>query len=143
MQKFGFSMLCFGICYLLVTIVSILHTVFNIYFLRMKPMNENNIGDGYEKTKVFHPVYNIILFSFFGLIYVSGLQNPALKGVIVTGFVWVLFYIDLDILVWVVIKHKWSLSFKEYWVDFQPWIFFVYLAVFFGPVIGFGVNCAL
>lgn len=67
-------------------------------------MDENGMGEGYEKTKPWHPLYNIILFSLFG---------------------------------WVLIKHPWSLSFKEFYVDYQPWITLIYLAIFAGPVVGY------
>ena len=63
MQNFGMSMIWFWVCYLLVTVVGILHTVFNIYVLHMKPMDSESMGEGYEKTKPWHPLYNIILFS--------------------------------------------------------------------------------
>lgn len=38
---------------------------------------------------------------------------------------------------WVMIKHPWNLTFKEFYVDYQPWISLIYLAIFLGPVIGF------
>ena len=49
MQNFGMSMLWFWICYFLVTLVGILHTVFNIYVLHTKPTDAHSMGDGYEK----------------------------------------------------------------------------------------------
>ena len=97
-------MLWFWVCYAIVTCVGILHTIFNIYVLKMKPMDESGMGEGYEKTKTWHPLYNIILFSLFG---------------------------------WVLIKHPWSLSFKEFYVDYQPWITLIYLAIFAGPLVGY------
>ena len=42
-----------------------------------------------------------------------------------------------DVFGWVIIKHPWSLSFKEFYVDYQPWITLIYIAIFLGPVIGF------
>ena len=54
MQDFGMSMLWFWVCYAIVTCVGILHTIFNIYVLKMKPMDENSMGEGYEKTKPWH-----------------------------------------------------------------------------------------
>ena len=101
---FGMSMLWFWVCYAIVTCVGILHTVFNIYVLKMKPMDENGMGEGYEKTKPWHSLYNIILFDVFG---------------------------------WVLIKHPWSLSFMEFYVDYQPWITLIYLAIFAGPTVGY------
>lgn len=71
MQNFGMSMLWFWICYFLVTLVGILHTVFNIYVLHTKPMDAHSMGDGYEKNKPWHPLYHIILFSLFGYLYLN------------------------------------------------------------------------
>ncbi len=40
MQNLGISMLWFWVSYIIVTVIGILHTVFNIYVLKMKPMDE-------------------------------------------------------------------------------------------------------
>lgn len=63
MQNFGMSMLWFWVSYIIVTLAGILHTVFNIYVLHMKPMDDKSMGEGYEKTKPWHPLYKI-LYSF-------------------------------------------------------------------------------
>ena len=86
MQNFGMSMLWFWVCYAIVTCVGILHTIFNIYVLKMKPMDENSMGEGYEKTKPWHPLYNIILFSLFGWLYMNGLTEPSLTEALITAF---------------------------------------------------------
>lgn len=137
MQNFGNSMLMFWICYLLVTCVGIGHTVFNIYVLHMKPMDEHSMGEGYEKTKPWHPVYNIVLFSLFGWLYMRDLSEPSLTDALLTGGIWAAICIVFDLFGWVVIKHPWSLSFKGFYVEYQPWITLIYLAIFMGPVIGF------
>ena len=49
MQNFGLSMLWFWASYIIVTIIGILHTVFNICVLHMKPMDDKSMGEGYEK----------------------------------------------------------------------------------------------
>lgn len=85
MQNFGLSMLMFWICYVLVTLVGIGHTVFNIYVLHMKPMDEHGMGEGYEKTKPWHPLYNIILFSIFGWLYMRGIDCPSFMDAVITG----------------------------------------------------------
>ena len=110
MQDFGRSMLWFWVCYLLVTLAGILHTVFNICVLKMKPMDEQGMGEGYERTKPWHPLYNTV---------------------------WAGICIVFDVFGWVLIKHPWSLTFKGFYVDYQPWITLIYLAIFLGPVIGF------
>ena len=137
MENIGYSMLWFWVCYLLVTIVGTLHTVFNIYVLKMKPMDKDSMGEGYEKTKPWHPLYNIILFSLFGWLYMRGVAVPSISEALTTGLIWVGICIVFDVFGWVIVKHPWSLSFKEFYVDYQPWISLIYLAIFLGPVIGY------
>ena len=69
MQNFAMSMLWFWVCYVVVTRVGIAHTVFNIYVRHMAPMDQSGMGEGYERTKPWHPLYNILLFSLFGWLY--------------------------------------------------------------------------
>ena len=137
MENFGRSMLMFWISYAIVTMIGIGHTIFNIYVLHMKPMDENSMGEGYEKTKPWHPLYNIILFTIFGWLYLRGLAQPSLTEALITGGIWAGICIVFDVFGWVLIKHPWSLSFREFYIDYQPWITLIYLAIFLGPVVGF------
>ena len=142
MIEFGISMLCFWVCYILVTLVGMLHTIFNIFVLHMKPMDDNSMGEGYEKTKPWHPIYNIILFSIFGFIYMNQLINPTITEALITGTIWMGICIVFDVFGWVIIKHPWSLTFREFYVEYQPWISLIYLAILLGPIIGF-IFCIL
>ena len=137
MRNFGFSMLWFWTAYILVTIVGVLHTIFNIYVLHMKPMDQNSMGEGYEKTKPWHPLYNIVLFSLFGWLYMQGLDTPTLQDAIFNGLIWAGICIVFDVFGWVLIKHPWSLTFKQFYVEYQPWISLIYLSIFLGPIVGF------
>ena len=137
MRNFGFSMLWFWTAYILVTIVGVLHTIFNIYVLHMKPMDQNSMGEGYEKTKPWHPLYNIVLYSLFGWLYMQGLDTPTFQDAIFNGLIWVGICIVFDVFGWVLIKHPWSLTFKQFYVEYQPWISLIYLAIFLGPIVGF------
>ena len=137
MKNFGMSMLWFWVAYAAVTILGIAHTVFNIYVLHMKPMDGTSMGEGYEKTKPWHPLYNIILFGLFGWLYMRGVTDPSLYDALITGAIWAGICIVFDVFGWVIIKHPWSLSFKEFYIDYQPWISLIYVAIFIGPVIGF------
>lgn len=143
MQNFGMSMLWFWSAYVVVTIIGILHTVFNIEVLGMGHMDENSMGEGYEKTKPWHPLYNIILFSVFGFLYIDGLNEPSIAEAVVTVAVWTVICIVFDLFGWVLIKHLWSLSFREFYIDYQPWITLIYVAIFSGPVIGFLLLSAI
>ena len=140
MQNFGFSMLWFWIAYIIVTLIGILHTIFNIYVLHMKPMDKESMGEGYEKTKPWHPLYNIVIFTVFGFIYMNGLSNPTIVEAFITGAIWVSICIVFDVFGWVIIKHPWSLTFKQFYVEYQPWITLIYIAIFIGPILGFSLT---
>jgi hypothetical protein len=137
MKNFGMSMIYFWLAYIIVTGVGVLHTMFNIYVLKMNPMNEKNMGEGYEKTKPWHPLYNIVFFTVFGWLYLNFLSSPNLEDAFVTGAIWTGICIVFDLFGWVIIKHPWSLTFYEFYVDYQPWITLIYVAIFLGPPIGF------
>ena len=48
MERFGLSMICFWVCYILVTWIGVAHTIFNIKVLHMKSMKESpGMGEGY------------------------------------------------------------------------------------------------
>ena len=138
MQNFGMSMLWFWVAYIIVTLIGIGHTIFNIVVLHMKSMKDSpGMGEGYEKTKPWHPLYNIIIFTIFGFLYMKGLNNPTITDAIITGAIWATICIIFDVFGWVIIKHSWSLSFKEFYIDYQPWITLIYIAIFIGPIVGF------
>ena len=143
MQNFGYSMLWYWIGYITVTVVGVLHTVFNIYVLHMKPMDANSMGEGYEKTKPFHPLYNIILFPICAYLYLNTLSAPTITDAFITGLIWAGISIVFDVFGWVIIKHPWSLSFREFYVDYQPWISLIYLVILISPLIAFGINAII
>ena len=76
----------FWSAYIIVTLVGIFQTIFNIYVLHMKPMDKDSMGEGYEKTKPWHPLYNIVIFTVFGFIYTNGLSNPTIAEAFIPTF---------------------------------------------------------
>lgn len=137
MSNLELSLFCLLMCYVLVTWVGIGHTIFNIKVLHMKSMKESpGMGEGYEKTKPWHPLYNIILFTLFGWIYMRSLTTPTLSEALITGAIWAGICVLADLVGWVLIKHPWRLTFKEFYIDYQPWITLIYLAIFVGPTVG-------
>ena len=135
--KFWILNAMFWSAYIIVTLVGIFHTIFNIYVLHMKPMDKESMGEGYEKTKPWHPLYNIVIFTVFGFIYMNGLSNPTIAEAFITGAIWVSICIVFDVFGWVIIKHPWSLTFKQFYIEYQPWITLIYIAIFIGPILGF------
>ena len=67
----------------------------------------------------------------------SGLSDPTLEQALLTGAIWAGICIVFDVFGWVIIRHPWSLSFREFYLDYQPYISLIYLAIFLGPVVGY------
>lgn len=140
MENFGFSMLWYWLAYFLVTLIGMLHTVFNITVLHMKSMKDSpGMGEGYEKTKPWHPLYNIVIFPLFACFYFNGLETLTLSNVIATSIIWGTITVVFDLVGWVLIKHPWSLSFKEFYIDYQPWITLIYMTIYASPFIAYGI----
>ena len=140
MECFGMSMLWFWIAYFVVTDIGVLHTIFNIKILKMKSMKESEgMGEGYEKTKPWHPLYNIIIFPIFAYLYFKGLDTITFSNVIYTSLIWGTITVVFDLVGWVLIKHPWSLTFKEFYIDYQPWITMIYVTIYASPFITYGL----
>lgn len=131
-------MLYYWLAYFIVTLIGILHTIFNITVLHMKSMKDSpGMGEGYEKTKPWHPIYNIIIFPIFATIYLHSLPDPTLSDAFFTSLIWGTLTIIFDLFGWVIIKHPWSLSFRDFYVKYQPWISLIYLAIYASPFIAY------
>lgn len=137
-KDIGMSLLWYWLCYVVVTAIGIGHTIFNILVLHMGSMAEGpGLGEGYEMTKPWHPLYNIILFTVFGLLYLRRVKEPTLKKAMATGALWAGISIVIDLVGWVLVPHPWTLTFKEFYIDYQPWITLIYLAMFIAPLISY------
>lgn len=144
MENFGFSMLWYWAAYFVVTGIGVLHTVFNIVVLHMKSMKDGpGMGEGYEKTKPWHPLYNIIVFPISAYLYFQGLEAVRLSNVIATALIWGTITVVFDFIGWVFIMHPWSLTVKEFYIDYQPWITLIYITIYASPLIAYGVMSLL
>ncbi|MBU3192208.1 hypothetical protein K9O30_22525 [Clostridium bowmanii] len=139
-MNFELSMLWFWSAYVFVTLVGIGHTCFNWKVLKMENKVEkvSSMYDivPYAKTVPFHALYNIIIWPIFSYIYFLQV-NPLniWKEALVLGTSWALITIIFDVFGWVIIKHPWRMTFKEMYVDYQPWITLIYISIFISPFI--------
>lgn len=143
MENIMSLLLWYAVAYFIVTAIGVLHTIFNIAVLHMKSMKESEgMGEGYEKTKPWHPLYNIVVFPVFAYIYLTGLSSVTWEAVVLTSLVWGTISIVLDLFGWVLIKHPWSLTFKQFYVEYQPWITMIYIIIYTSPLIAFAILYA-
>jgi len=118
--------------YAIVTSIGIAHTVFNITVRHMGTMRDGpGMGEGYERTRPWHPLYNLLVFPLFAGLCLPG--GAAVRDAAALSLLWGTAKVVLDVFGWVLIRHPWSLSFREFYVDYQPWITLIYLTICASP----------
>ena len=60
-----------------------------------------------------------------------------MSAALVAGAIWAVASIIIDLVGWVLIPHPLRLTFKQFYIEYQPWITLIYIAIFAGPVIGY------
>ncbi len=142
MINLGLSMLWYWSGYIVITLIGIGHTVFNWKVLGMenedktKEVNSFYDIDAYAKTVPYHSLYNIIIWPIFAYIYlVQVAANNIWYEAFMIGLTWTAITILFDLVAWVLIKHPWSMTFKEMYIDYQPWITLIYISIFISPFI--------
>lgn len=68
------------------------------------------MGEGYEKTKPWHPLYNIVVFTLFGYLYSNVLESPSMQEAFLTGLIWAALCVVFDAFGWMIIKHPRSMT---------------------------------
>jgi hypothetical protein len=139
-MNFGLFMLWYWVAYIVVTLIGIGHTIFNWKVLKfeIKKTKVTSMYDiiPYAKTVPFHPIYNIVIWPIFSYLYLLNVSSSDLwKEALIVGGIWVLMTIVIDLIGWVLIKHPWRMTFKEMYVNYQPWITLIYVSIFASPLI--------
>lgn len=117
-----------------------MHTVFNWKVLKIEEEKDDKVKpsqvSAYKKTIPFHLLYNIIIFPIFAYIYLKQVMPLDLwKEALIIATTWMAIVIIVDLVGWVLIKHPWNMTFKEMYVDYQPWITLIYITIFTSPFI--------
>jgi hypothetical protein len=139
-MSIGFAVLWFAVTYVVVTLIGIVHTVFNWKVLGMDTVQEpvRTVYDvvAYAQTVPYHPVYNILAWPMAAYLYFVQAQPPRLwPAAFALGAAWAVGAVLVDLIGWVLVRHPWRLSLTEMFVDYQPWITLVYVSILVSPFI--------
>ena len=137
MQHFGMAMLWLCLAYLISTAFSAFHTLFNIYFHKMGETSCSNIRKAYWSTFAWQPVYKLLCFPIAGWLYMKDLPTATLAEALNVGLVWFCLCFVIELFIWVVTDHPWRFSFREFYLESQPWLTFGYLVILFSPLAGY------
>lgn len=140
MGNFWLAILFYAIAYIIVIVIGIIHTKFNSTFRHLKSKKKNSSrSEAYEKTKPWRPLYNLIIFTLSAVGLFSMIGPVSFETVLATALLWEVLTIVVDLIGRVIIKHPWSFSFREFYVENQPWLVLIYLAIYASPLVAYGI----
>jgi hypothetical protein len=138
-SRLGKAILHFALAYWIVTILGTLLTI--AFMLIFHPLSPQELGvtaskaPAYLMTLPYHPLLNLFWLPFAWL-YLRLFPAGDRKGeAFRLGIFWCFICIVLDLIGWVLIRHPWAMTFKEFYVDYQPWITLIYLIIFATPIL--------
>jgi hypothetical protein len=89
----------------------------------------------YLMSLPYHPLLNLFWLPFAWM-YLRGFALETRgQEAIRLGIFWAVICILIDLIGWILIPHPWAMPFKEFYLDYQPWITLVYLVIFFSPIV--------
>ena len=125
--------------YWLVTILGILLTV--AFAAIFRPPSPQELGvpfsqaPAYLMTLPYHPLLNLLFLPFAWIYLRDFASNTRMQEALRLGLLWVFICIVIDLVGWILIPHPWAMTFKEFYVDYQPWITLIYLVIFAAPIV--------
>lgn len=95
-------------------------------------------------TVPFHVLIMLLVWPVFAWVYFRKRrqENPD-KEIIETlrlSVLWLAAAIIVDLVFFVLIKHPLSLTPREFYVEYQPWISLIYVSIFLSPFIRLGLS---
>ena len=139
--RIGKATLYLFIAYWIVTVLGILLTIlFDVIF---HPPTPEELGvpvtqaPAYLMTLPYHPLLNLLVWPLFGWWYLGSIspQVPPRGEALRLGAYWLVITIVVDLVGWVLIPHIWQMTFKEFYLEYQPWITLIYLIIFLSPIV--------
>ncbi|PFU78992.1 hypothetical protein COK91_24405 [Bacillus cereus] len=93
----------------------------------------------YVKSRPYQVLYNVAIFPVFLWLYSKGIDTDNVKEFMLNTVIqWTVLSIIIDYLSWVLIPHKFRLTHKEFYIDYQPYITLIYVAIFISHyIVGF------
>jgi hypothetical protein len=125
--------------YWVVTVLGILLTV--AFAAIFKPPSPQELGvpfsqaPAYLMTLPYHPLLNLFWLPFAWMYLRNFTTDTRRREALELGAFWAILCILIDLVGWILIPHPWAMTFKEFYVDYQPWITLIYMVIFVSPII--------
>ena len=95
----------------------------------------------FVKTVPYHLLINLLAWALFSYVYFrKNKKNPLdLSAAVYLGFFWLILSMTVDLIFFVMIPSPVSLTFRQFYIEYQPWISITYLIVLISPLISYGL----
>lgn len=134
-KAFGYFVLAYGV----VTLLGILLTIaFAVIFKPPGPQEPGaplSQAPAYLMTLPYHPLLNLFWLPFAWLYLRTYTIDNRLLEAFRLGAFWTALSMLVDLVGWVLIPHPWAMTFRQFYVGYQPWITLIYLVIFASPVL--------
>lgn len=140
------SFLWMLLAYSVATLVVFIHMLITNKFFGVQ--NAKHVGTTflkspvYVKSRPYQVLYNVLIFPIFLWLYSKGIDTNNVKEfMLYTVIQWTTLSIIIDYISWVLIPHKFRLTHKEFYIDYQPYITLIYVAIFVSHyIVGFFIS---
>lgn len=127
------------VAYWIVTLLAIGLTI--LFAVLYNPPRPEELGvtasqaPAYLMTIPYHPLLNLLVWPIYGWLYLrTTAKEQREKEAFRLGAFWAIITIVVDVIGWVLVPHPWAMTFKQMYVDYQPWISLIYLIIFISPL---------
>ncbi|HWA01259.1 MAG TPA: hypothetical protein VG841_13190 [Caulobacterales bacterium] len=151
MPKRGFALVralvLFAIAYVLVTVlaasISIFYGAANNLSGEPPPGQSILQAPAFVATVPYHVLVMLVIWPAFAWLYFAGrrgLEKRAeVRETAMLGVLWLIAAMVVDFVGFVVIDNPWKLTVHEFYIEYQPWISLIYIAIFVSPWIRWGL----
>jgi hypothetical protein len=125
----------FFTAYVLVTALAASSSEFHRTLTDAPYAHEPGVGmledPAFQATVLVHALIMVLIFTPLAWLFLRTRRLSTSASLL--AWVWVTAAVIVDFIGFVAIDHAWSLSTKEFYLDYQPWITLIYLAIFASP----------
>jgi hypothetical protein len=141
------ALIYFLVAYVVVTVLATAVSVLYGMVYPSSPPQELGVSllkaPSFTATVPYHVLIMLLIWPVFAGMYFRKrqLQNRdrELKEALRLSFFWLAAAMIVDFVCFVLIKHSWSFTPREFYVEYQPWISLIYISIFLSPLIYLGL----
>lgn len=109
-----------------------------ISFLQKKDSKEATLifKKAHQKSTIYFPLYYLIVWLVCSILYFNTSQtNHIIETGVAAGILWTVLNALADFLIWIGIKKKYQLTWKDIYLNTQPWTALSYYTIIISPII--------